>query len=186
MKKSIFLGLLLSLSVSIIAQTKTPDAHAGHDMKMETSAKSSLDSEVQTNLNKLLVNYYAVKNALIVDDAKTANAQADELVKTLSAVPMKKMNEEQHKVFMSLTDKIKTDAEQISKNMDVKKQRSYFNDLSNNVFALVKGLKANEKPVYQQYCPMAKGYWLSDNAAVKNPYYGKAMLTCGKVTETLK
>lgn len=155
-------------------------------MKMETSTKSSLDSEVQTGVNKLLVNYYAVKNALIADDGKTANAQAGELVKTLANVPMKKMNEDQHNVFMSLSDKIKTDAEQISKNTDVKKQRDYFNDLSNNVFALVKGLKANENPVYQQYCPMKKAYWLSDNAAVKNPYYGKVMLTCGKVTETLK
>ncbi len=186
MKKSIFLGLLLSLSLGVFAQTKTPDAHAGHDMKKETSAKPSLDSEVQTSVNKLLVNYYAVKNALIADDGKTANSQAGELVKTLANVPMKKMNEEQHKVFMSLSDKIKTDAERISKNTEIKKQRGYFNDLSNNVFALVKGLKANDKPVYQQYCPMAKGYWLSDNAAVKNPYYGKSMLTCGKVTETLK
>jgi small-conductance mechanosensitive channel len=186
MKKSIFLGFMLSLSLGVFAQTKTPDAHAGHDMKMEASAKSSLDSEVQTSVNKLLVNYYAVKNALIADDGKTANAQAGELVKTLAATPMKKMTEDQHKVFMGLSDKIKTDAEQINKNTDVKQQRDRFNDLSNNVFALVKGLKANVNPVYQQYCPMKKAYWLSDNAAVKNPYYGKAMLTCGKVTETLK
>ena len=186
MKKSIFLGLLLSLSLGVFAQTKTPDAHAGHDMKMETSTKSSLDSEVQTSVNKMLTSYYAVKNALIADDGKTANVQAGELVKTLATVPMAKMNEEQHKVFMDLSDKIKSNAEQISKNTDVKKQRGYFNDLSNDVFALVKGLKANTNPVYQQYCPMKKVYWLSDNAAVKNPYYGKAMLTCGKVTETLK
>ena len=186
MKKSIFLGLLLSLSLGVFAQTKTSDAHAGHDMKMETSTKSSLDSEVQTSVNKMLTSYYAVKNALIADDGKTANVQAGELVKTLATIPMAKMNEEQHKVFMDLSDKIKSNAEQISKNTDVKKQRGYFNDLSNDVFALVKGLKANTNPVYQQYCPMKKAYWLSDNAAVKNPYYGKAMLTCGKVTETLK
>ena len=186
MKKSIFLGLLLSLSLGVFAQTKTPDAHAGHDMKMETSTKSSLDSEVQTSVNKMLTSYYAVKNALIADDGKTANVQAGELVKTLATIPMAKMNEEQHKVFMDLSDKIKSNAEQISKNTDVKKQRGYFNDLSNDVFVLVKGLKANTNPVYQQYCPMKKAYWLSDNAAVKNPYYGKAMLTCGKVTETLK
>ncbi len=186
MKKSIFLGLLLSLSLGVFAQTKTPDIHAGHDMKMETSAKSSLDSQVQMSVNKILVNYYAVKNALIADDGKTANLQAGELVKTLAATPMAKMTEDQHKVFMGLSDKIKTDAEQINKDTDVKQQRDHFNDLSNNIFALVKSLKANVSPVYQQYCPMKKAYWLSDNASVKNPYYGKAMLTCGKVTETLK
>jgi Protein of unknown function (DUF3347) len=186
MKKSIFLGLFLSLSLGVLAQTKTPDAHAGHDMKMETSVKSSLDSEVQTSVNKMLISYYAVKNALIADDGKTANTQAGELVKTLAATPMKKMTEEQHKVFMGLSDKIKFDAEHINETQDVKHQRDHFNDLSNNIFTLVKGLKANVSPIYQQYCPMAKRYWLSDNSAVKNPYYGKAMLTCGKVTETLK
>jgi len=186
MKKSISLGLLLSLSLGVFAQTKMPVVQAGHDMKMETVAKSSLDSEVQASVNKILVNYYAVKNALVADDGKTANAKAGELVKILVMVPMKKMTEEQHEVFMNLSANIKTDAEQINKNMDVKKQRVYFNDLSNNVFALVKGLKANVNPVYQQYCPMAKKYWLSDNSSVKNPYYGKSMLTCGKVTETLK
>lgn len=186
MKNTFFLGFLMSLSVGVFAQTTTPDAHAGHDMKMETSAKSSLDSEVQKNVNKILISYYALKNALIADDGKTANTQAGELVKSLATVPMAKMTEEQQKVFKSLSDKIKFDAEHINETKDVKHQRDHFNDLSNNIFALLKGLKANTNSVYQQYCPMKKAYWLSDNATVKNPYYGKAMLTCGKVTETLK
>ena len=184
MKNIFFLGFLMSLSMGVLAQTQTPNVHVGHDMK--TSTKSSLDSEVQTSVNKMIVIYYAVKNALIADDGNTANIQAGELVKTLATVPMVKMTEEQHKVFMGLSDKIKFDAEHISETKEVKHQRDHFNDLSNNIFALVKGLKANTNPVYQQYCPMKKAYWLSDNAAVKNPYYGKAMLTCGKVTETLK
>jgi hypothetical protein len=33
---------------------------------------------------------------------------------------------------------------------------------------------------------MKKMYWLSSEAAIKNPYYGKMMLTCGSVTETIK
>jgi hypothetical protein len=28
-------------------------------------------------------------------------------------------------------------------------------------------------------------FWISKEKGVKNPYYGKSMLTCGKVTETL-
>jgi hypothetical protein len=33
---------------------------------------------------------------------------------------------------------------------------------------------------------MKKASWLSSEAAIKNPYFGSAMLTCGKVTATLK
>ena len=163
------------------------DEHIGHDMKeMKTEIKPKLNADVQASFSKMLTNYYGVKNALIADDGKTANAQAGDFVKVLASVPMAKMTVEQHTLFMDLLGKIKSDAQNISETKDVKKQRERFNDLSNNFFAMLKGLNANEQPVYQQYCPMAKGYWLSDNSAVKNPYYGKSMLTCGKVTETLK
>ena len=163
------------------------DEQKGHEMKeMKTEIKPKLDVDVQASLSKMLTNYYGVKNALIADDGKTANSQAGEFVKMLASVPMAKMNAEQHRILMDLSEKVKLDAQNISETKDVKNQRERFNDLSNNFFTMLKGLNANEQPVYQQYCPMAKGYWLSDNSAVKNPYYGKAMLTCGKVTETLK
>ena len=163
------------------------DEQIGHEMKeMKIEIKPKLDVDVQASLSKMLNNYYGVKNALIADDGKTANSQAGEFVKMLASVPMAKMNAEQHRILMDLFEKVKLDAQNISETKDVKNQRERFNDLSNNFFTMLKGLNANEQPVYQQYCPMAKGYWLSDNSAVKNPYYGKAMLTCGKVTETLK
>lgn len=163
------------------------DEQIGHEMKeIKTEIKPKLNVDVQASLSKMLTNYYGVKNALIADDGKTANSQAGEFVKMLASVPMAKMNAEQHTIFMGLSEKVKLDAQNISETKDVKNQRERFNDLSNNFFTMLKGLNANEQPVYQQYCPMAKGYWLSDNSAVKNPYYGKAMLTCGKVTETLK
>ena len=163
------------------------DEQKGHEMKeMKTEIKPKLNVDVQASLSKMLTNYYGVKNALIADDGKTANSQAGEFVKMLASVPMAKMNAEQHRILMDLFEKVKLDAQNISETKDVKNQRERFNDLSNNFFTMLKGLNANEQPVYQQYCPMAKGYWLSDNSAVKNPYYGKAMLTCGKVTETLK
>ena len=163
------------------------DEQIGHEMKeMKTEIKPKLNVDVQASLSKMLTNYYGVKNALIADDGKTANSQAGEFVKMLASVPMAKMTAEQHRIFMGLSEKVKMGAQNISETKDVKNQRERFNDLSNNFFTMLKGLNANEQPVYQQYCPMAKGYWLSDNSAVKNPYYGKAMLTCGKVTETLK
>ncbi len=168
-------------------KSQATDEHAGHDMKdMKMETKAKLNVDVQASFTKMINNYYGVKNALIADDSKTANAQAGEFVKMLATVPMSKMTADQHTLFMGLSEKVKSDAQHINETKDIKHQREHFNDLSNNFFAMMKGLNANEQPVYQQYCPMAKGYWLSDNSAVKNPYYGKAMLTCGKVTETLK
>ncbi|MFO7898316.1 MAG: hypothetical protein R6V58_04560, partial [Planctomycetota bacterium] len=44
-------------------------------------------------------------------------------------------------------------------------------------------------PVYKLHCPMAfnnRGAdWLQPKKAVRNPYYGSKMLTCGEVVEVL-
>jgi hypothetical protein len=31
---------------------------------------------------------------------------------------------------------------------------------------------------------MKKAYWLSRGKEIENPYYGSAMLSCGKIVET--
>lgn len=77
------------------------------------------------------------------------------------------------------------DAEQISNSKDIKQQRELFAGFSNNMAALAKAVKLTTEPVYQQYCQMKKALWLSSSKAIKNPYFGNAMLTCGKNTETL-
>jgi hypothetical protein len=57
------------------------------------------------------------------------------------------------------------------------------------MYELIKVSKVDE-PVYVQFCPMANNgegaNWLSKESAVKNPYYGSMMLTCGSVKEAIK
>ena len=52
--------------------------------------------------------------------------------------------------------------------------------------AIANHFKVSSTPVYVQYCPMAKGQWLSDEKEIKNPYYGNSMLTCGSVKSEIK
>lgn len=136
-------------------------------------------------INQILSAYYEVKNALVADDGKAASSKAESLAKLLNAMPMDKMTGPQHTVWMKYAGKLKSDAEHIGQTKNAGQQRDHFNNLSNNLFEVAKAFKGNEAEVYQQYCPMKKAYWLSENKSVKNPYYGKKMLTCGKVTATL-
>jgi hypothetical protein len=78
-----------------------------------------------------------------------------------------------------------TDANSIAGSKDLAKQRIAFQTLSESVISLAKASKPS-KPAYIAYCPMKKAYWISAEQAIKNPYYGSTMLTCGKVTETIK
>jgi hypothetical protein len=88
-------------------------------------------------------------------------------------------------MFMSLQEKLTFDARHISESKDIAHQREHFANFSANFFKLAKAVKLTDNPVYYAYCPMKKSYWLSADAAIKNPYYGSQMLTCGKVSETL-
>jgi hypothetical protein len=136
--------------------------------------------------SQLLTSYYGIKDALVSSDANAAANQAAEFAKTIKAIDMKSLPDAGMTTFMSLQDKLTKDASYIAGNKDISRQREHFATLSANMFTLAKGLKISSQPIYQAYCPMKKATWLSSETAIKNPYFGNQMLTCGKVTETLK
>jgi len=123
--------------------------------------------------------YYEVKDALISSNASIAGTKATALINAIKA-------NEKTNASKVLRDKILFDAEHIAESKDIEHQRDHFTSLSTDFYALVKAVKLNDKPVYYAYCPMKKSYWLSEGEAIKNPYYGNKMLTCGKVAEVLK
>jgi|SRR6185437_13376567 len=136
-------------------------------------------------INKIVGNYLAVKNSLAADDAATAARSAKELLNTLSSEPGKTLQPEQQKILNNYIDKLKYDSRHISEVSMIDHQREHFASLSKNLYEVLKGLKMNTSPLYEQYCPMKKAYWLSDAETVKNPYYGKKMPGCGRVAATL-
>lgn len=138
-----------------------------------------------SSLSALLPSYYNVKNALISSDATTAAAKAGDFLKAINGVDMKSLPASDMTAFMTFQDKLAFDARRISESKDIDHQREHFANFSANFFKLAKAVKLTDRAVYYDYCPMKKSYWLSADAAIKNPYFGKQMPTCGKVTETL-
>lgn len=129
--------------------------------------------------------YFNVKDALIKSDSKLTSAKATVLLTAITAVKMDKLKSNEHAVWMKVVKKLTADAKSISSTTDLKKQRETFKSLSKSTYDLIK-VSNPEKPIYKQYCPMADADWLSKEKAVKNPYYGSSMLTCGNVVETIK
>lgn len=143
------------------------------------------DIAKQSSLSPLLTSYYNIKDALAGSDANDAAAKADEFVKTAGGLDMNSMTASEHQAFMPLKGKLLSDAKHISETKDLAQQRGHFKSLSGNFYLLAKAVKLSSDPVYQQYCPMKKAHWLSSETVIKNPYFGKQMPTCGKVTGTL-
>lgn len=144
-----------------------------------TSQTFAQDSTKQYQLPQLLTYYYNIKNALVVGDAASASTNAQAFVKAANTIDYKVISEGNIHTLVK-------DAGKIAEISDLKKQRTIFISFSSNMAAVAKAVKLSDQPVYVQYCPMKKASWLSSEKAIKNPYYGSSMLTCGEVTDTIQ
>src|SRR2546423_1687196 len=126
-------------------------------------------------LFQLLSGYYNIKDALVAGNTSLTSAKAEEYLKTLNSIDYKIISEGNINALLK-------DASAISESKDIKKQRDYFANFSNNMATLAKSVKLSAQPIYQAYCPMKKVNWLSSDKTIKNPYFGTSMLSCGKIT----
>ena len=154
------------------------------EMNMATSP-----TVTQNQLKAIFENYFAVKDALVKTDGKTASAKAKELLLAINTVKMETLKTDEHTVWMKVVAPLKEHTEHIADTQDAKHQRDHFDTLSVNIYELIKVSK-QDTPTYFQHCPMAnegKGAdWLSKENTIKNPYFGSMMLSCGKTVETIK
>jgi len=157
------------------------------DSAQNHSTTSENEQEVN-QLNAIFDNYFSLKDALVKSDQKSASSIAKVLLSTINLVNMNKLSTEEHAVWMKIMTSLKSNTDIISTSTKIEEQRNAFMELSVNMYDLIKVSK-QEIPIYYQNCPMyndGKGAnWLSKESAIKNPYYGSKMLTCGSTIETI-
>ncbi len=133
---------------------------------------SASAANAQSNI-QVFNAYLAVKNDLVQSETKQAAKDILILQKAISASQLV-----QKKELLSIVDKwVLSD--------DIDKQRKEFSFLSVQLWPIIKSDKDLVQTVYYQYCPMKKAYWLSTDESIRNPYYGRQMLTCGKTVEKI-
>lgn len=137
----------------------------------------NISAQSANKTDKLFQDYLSIKDALVSDNSAKAATAAGDFMKTLEAANQN-IPAEQFKA-------LKADAGKIQQSKEIKTQRDAFFGLSDNMVELMKKTKSSTA-AFVQYCPMAKGKWLSSKKDIKNPYYGKSMLECGYVTEEIK
>ena len=141
--------------------------------------------KIEADLSALLSKYYGIKNALVTSDAAGAAKQAMEFSATVEKIDVKKLTVSEQQSFNNTKSRLLSHAGKIGTSTDIKNQREAFASFSEAMITLAKAAKFSQ-PVYIDYCPMKKNYWLSADIQIKNPYYGNSMLNCGKVSETLQ
>lgn len=155
-----------------------------------TDSKSSADPKVAASIKEIVASYLHLKNALVSDKSKDAATAGEEMAHAMGTVDKSLLTADQKKLYEEVEDDAKEHAEHIGGNAgNIEHQREHFDMLSKDVYDLAKAFGGGQV-LYKDFCPMyndKKGaIWLSETKAIKNPYYGKKMITCGSVQEELK
>ncbi|MDN5204792.1 DUF3347 domain-containing protein [Fulvivirgaceae bacterium BMA10] len=173
-----FLACILMITLSIASCNSSTRSNETNNEQVADQATN--DQENGTNVQQtkgILSTYFELKDALVATDAASAKKAAESLYTQLEG--------ESHEVSETIAAK----ARAIADNDDIEAQRTYFFDLSEQMYAFVKASGDHEETIYKQYCPMAfnnqGAFWLSNRELVENPYFGDRMLHCGSVQETI-
>lgn len=162
----------------------------GHDMdEMDSMNHSNMDHSTPTNSTEsssanaalsfkdenvaaVWSAYNKVRLALIASDSEKAKQEGANLAM----------------IFDESNAKLKSAASAIAASDDLASQRTAFSQFSNAAETFFKGTLEGGA-LYKQHCPMAfdgeGADWLSNETAIKNPYFGDKMLNCGSVTATI-
>ena len=140
-----------------------------------------INNNQKENSEKVLSDYFNLKNALVSDDESKAKEIGAILKESLNNLDISKYTDAQKLELKDIIVDAKEHAEHISKS-PIAHQREHFKVLSKDIIDMV-AITGTSYKLYEQYCPMyEKGSaWLSMNEEVRNPYYGGKMLKCGKV-----
>jgi len=152
--------------------------------------KLDVNPKFKKQLDVVFQDYINLKDAFVLTDAKKVNETAKQMVKNLKKVKITLLKKPKaHEIWMPNAKIIKADLQRLVSESDIEKQRATFISLSNAMTNVIASFGTN-KEVYVQHCPMAndnKGAdWLSFDKAIKNPYFGDKMLSCGSVEQIIK
>ncbi len=148
-----------------------------------------VSNDFQNQLAAVFTSYVNLKEAFVATDAAKVRTEAAMTQKVLSKVDMKLLSGAAHNDWMTYQTGLADALAEMQGTTDIEVQRTAFSKLSDNLYKSIKAFGLGGTPVYYEFCPMAfdnqGGYWLSDNDAIRNPYFGDMMLKCGSVQEKL-
>jgi copper chaperone CopZ len=166
----------------------TPSAtshHSGHDHGHEATSSDAPQATGEA-LGPVFDAYFDLKDALVASDAKMAAERATELSAAVKTVPMEGMDADLHNLWMDVMEFLANTSSGIASKADLGAQRKAFAELTEPMFRLVKA-RPGSTQIYLDHCPMYEGGtdWLSRDKAIRNPFYGAQMMSCGSVKETI-
>lgn len=173
MKKNLFLITFALISIYACTNRNGSEANQQVDTTILNEQGVVLENDTLTGV---LAAYIKLKDALVSSDARLASDAANNLAESLKTIHG--------------CENTAMLAQELANSTDLALQRTAFSTISKDLIAMYLNVSLNSGEIYVMHCPMYNnnqgGDWLSTSTEIKNPYFGKEMLTCGTVTQEIK
>jgi hypothetical protein len=186
MKRLIVLLTIVALVSCGGEENKTSDAGSPAPL---TQSKNS--DGFNQSFGQFLETYYHLKDALVLTNDTLATTYAKQLIGKADSISFNELKADRSIIDMAkgYAETISAEAKGLVGENGVEEKRKSFQMISDNMYDLVRTVRYDREAVYHQFCPMAfndaGAYWLSKTSDIKNPYFGKKMLSCGEVKDSL-
>lgn len=183
---------------AIIVMAALVSCNGNEDKKAEEVEKKDTPLTQSKNSNAFniqfehfLTVYFHLKDRLVLTNDTLAITSAKELKAAADSLQLTDLKADQSIIEMAkgYVESISAEAAALSAEKNIEEMRKSFQVISDNMYDLVRTVRYDQQVLYHQFCPMAfndqGAYWLSATSDVKNPYFGKKMLTCGEVKDSI-
>lgn len=186
-----FILIIILFTACKNSKSNTEDVKAAEAVKPVVAAHSDA---FNTSFANILNSYYALRDGLIADDTAAANKSAVTLIQSSDALNLDELKSiDTSNIIISTaktyTGGISSESKGLIGETDIEAKRKSFQMISAGLFDLVRTVRFDKEKVYLLNCPMAfdntGADWLSNSTEIKNPYFGKKMLTCGSVKDSV-
>ena len=178
--------------VLLIASCGNSDSQTQVEEKKDAPLAQAKNSDDFSNSFAGFLNtYYKLKDALVASDEAMATSAASSLAGKADSLNLKQMKADTSIVEMAKgnVESISAEAKALAAAQGIEEKRKSFQVVSENMYDLIRTVRYDKETVYHVFCPMYNndqgGYWLSASSDIKNPYFGKKMLTCGEVKDSI-
>jgi len=135
-----------------------------------SAENKSDESNLPAPAKSIFSHYVKIQTELSKDSTKGVDEHANEIAAAIKTDSKK-----------SFPPEVAKQATEVAQAKDIKAAREAFKPLSESVMKYLEANKAEKGNYYEAYCPMAKAGWVQAGRAIKNPYMGKSMLSCGEL-----
>jgi Cu(I)/Ag(I) efflux system membrane fusion protein len=185
--------ILFALSGFLFACGNKEEKKETETTEQKSAAVKKYSHQFNSSITGVLNAYYRLKDAFVASDTVKVNEAGAALKQLIDGIQLDELKQKDSAAYESISGRpgdVTAEIAGMLGEKELEKKRESFEMISNAFYDLIRTIRPDGVTAYYQYCPMAfndKGaYWLSNADSIRNPYFGKKMLTCGEVKEEMK